>query len=150
MAAAKRIVPGRSCGALIDVQSFFLSQVDNRHRSRLRTNAVSFLRLLDHFRIPVVATLERPVDQKGALPEEITAHLGERACVFEKSFFDLCREQEIERYLAGTDLGEGREQPKEESAPLPEGEHEKKERIHSRKISLDKTIRCIGWMCCGK
>jgi len=101
MAATKRIVPGRCCGALIDVQSFFLTQVDNRHRSRLRTNTISFLRLLDHFRIPVVVTLERPVDQKGALPEEIAAQLGERTRVFEKSFFDLCGEKEIESHLAG-------------------------------------------------
>ncbi|MFC1962309.1 FAD-dependent oxidoreductase, partial [Chloroflexota bacterium] len=42
----------------------------------------------------------------------------------------------IERYLTGADLREGREKPKEEPAPLPEGEHDKKERIYTKKISL--------------
>jgi nicotinamidase-related amidase len=101
MAAAKRIVPSRCCGVLIDVQTFFLSQVDNRHRARLKTNTISFLRLLDHFRVPVVVTLERPVDQKGVLSEDIAKHLGERTRVLEKDFFDLCRETEIERHLSG-------------------------------------------------
>ncbi|MFC1932745.1 FAD-dependent oxidoreductase [Chloroflexota bacterium] len=46
----------------------------------------------------------------------------------------------IERYLTGVNLHEGREQPKEEPAPLPEGEHEKKERINTKKISLEKRL----------
>jgi len=46
----------------------------------------------------------------------------------------------IERYLMGVDLREGRKQPKEEAAPLPEGEHEKKERTSPGKISLEKRL----------
>ncbi|MFC2015111.1 FAD-dependent oxidoreductase, partial [Chloroflexota bacterium] len=46
----------------------------------------------------------------------------------------------IERYLTGTDLGEGREQAKEESAPVPEGEHERKERKQLNKIPLERRI----------
>ncbi|MFC2004801.1 FAD-dependent oxidoreductase [Chloroflexota bacterium] len=44
----------------------------------------------------------------------------------------------IERYLAGAEIREGREKPKEEAAPLPEGEHERKTRMPARKISLEK------------
>ena len=47
--------------------------------SRIKTNTRNFARLLGYFRIPIVATLERPVDHKGALPKEIKRQLGERA-----------------------------------------------------------------------
>ena len=46
----------------------------------------------------------------------------------------------IDRYLTGADLGEGREQPTEEPAPIPEGEHERKERIHLKKIPLERRL----------
>jgi isochorismate hydrolase len=68
---AKRIVADRCCGLVIDVQEFFLSQVDKRLRSKIETNTKNFARLLAYFRVPVVATLERPVNKKGSLPEEV-------------------------------------------------------------------------------
>ncbi|MFC1911754.1 FAD-dependent oxidoreductase [Chloroflexota bacterium] len=46
----------------------------------------------------------------------------------------------IERYLNGADLKEGREQEKEEPAPLPEGKHEKKKRRPPHRISLEKRL----------
>ncbi len=46
----------------------------------------------------------------------------------------------IERYFAGKDLGENRERPDEEAAPVPEGEHKKKRRIYPEKISLEKRL----------
>jgi len=46
----------------------------------------------------------------------------------------------IERYLTGADLREGREQPKEEPAPAPEGKHERKERIYPKKIPLERRL----------
>lgn len=46
----------------------------------------------------------------------------------------------IIRYLNGSDLKEGREQTKQEPAPLPEGEHEKIARVKVSKISLDKRV----------
>jgi heterodisulfide reductase subunit A-like polyferredoxin len=46
----------------------------------------------------------------------------------------------IERYLNGADLRAGRELPEEEPAPLPEGEHEKNNRINIKKISLEKRV----------
>jgi nicotinamidase-related amidase len=101
MKAVKRIVPDRCCGVIVDLQNFFLAQVDKRLRSRIKTNTSNFVRLLNHFQIPIVVTLERPVEFKGPLPKEIGKHLGDRARTFEKDFFDLCKEKKITAHLAG-------------------------------------------------
>jgi nicotinamidase-related amidase len=101
MAAMKRIFPDRCCGIIIDLQQFFLSQVDKRLRFAIKTNTGNFLRLLNYFQIPIVVTLERPVDLKGSLPKEIDKHLNDRARTFEKSSFDLCKDNQIKRHLAG-------------------------------------------------
>src|ERR1700745_165341 len=100
MTAAKRSAVDRCWGLIIDVQEFFLSQIDKRLRSKLETNIKSFARLLGYFRAPMVATLERPVDQKGALPSEIAKHGSENAKIFEKDFFDLIKEKKIADYIA--------------------------------------------------
>jgi len=100
MTAVKRIAPDRCCGVIIDLQGFFLSQVDKRLGSRIKTNTGNLVRLLNYFRIPIVVTLERPVDFKGFLPKEIGKHLGDRAETFEKNFFDLCKETKIKAHLA--------------------------------------------------
>jgi len=100
MTKAKRIAVDRCCGLIIDIQEFFLSQIDKRLRSKLETNIKSFARLLGYFRVPMVATLERPVDQKGALPIEIGKHVSEVAKIFEKDFFDLTKEKKIADYIA--------------------------------------------------
>src|SRR5262249_36884887 len=78
---------------------FFLSQVDKRVRSRIKTNIGNLVRLLGYFRIPIVITLERPVDHKGSLPKEIRKQLGDRARNFEKDFYDLCKEKDIRDHL---------------------------------------------------
>ena len=96
---AKRIVSGDCWGLIIDVQDFFLSQIDKRIRSKIETNVNNFARLLGYFRVPVIATLERPVDEKGSLPEEIRKHVGAAAKIFEKDFFDITREEEIDHYI---------------------------------------------------
>ena len=101
MKAIKRIVPNRCCGIIVDVQGFFLAQVDKRLRARLKTNTSNLVRLLNYFQIPIVVTLERPVDGKGTLPREIGRHLNERARTFEKDFFDLSKEKTIKAHLAG-------------------------------------------------
>jgi nicotinamidase-related amidase len=93
--SAGQIVPGRCCGVIIDVQDFFLSQAGEGIRSRIIANTGSFARLLAYFRIPIVVTLERPVDQKGSCPREIMKYLGNRAELFEKNFFDLTKERQI-------------------------------------------------------
>jgi nicotinamidase-related amidase len=92
---AKRIVPDDCCGVIIDVQEFFLSQVDQALRAKIITNTANFARLLGYFRVPIVVTLERPVDQKGSLPTKISKHLGDLAKAFEKDFFDLTKEKKI-------------------------------------------------------
>ena len=100
MTMAKRIVVDQCWGLIIDVQEFFLAQTDKRVRSKIETNTKNFARLLGYFRVPMVATLERPVDQKGALPKEIAKHLREDAKIFEKDFFDLTKEKKIADYIA--------------------------------------------------
>ncbi len=72
---------------------------DNRLRSRVKTNARNFARLLGYFRVPIVVTLERPVDRKGSCPKEISKHLGNLAALFEKDFFDLTKDRKIRDHL---------------------------------------------------
>jgi nicotinamidase-related amidase len=96
----KRVIPDRCAGAIIDVQDFFLAQLGSRPaRTRMETNIVNFARLLAYFRIPIVATLERPVHRKGSLPDALKRQLGE-AKLFEKDFFDLTKEKRIRDHLA--------------------------------------------------
>src|SRR5262245_44192241 len=99
MRAVRHIVPDRCCGVIVDLQGFFLSQVDKRLRSRIKTNTGNLVRLLAHFRIPIVVTLERPIAHKGSLPKEISKHLGDHARTFEKDFFNLCKEKVIKNHL---------------------------------------------------
>jgi nicotinamidase-related amidase len=101
MQAVKRIVADQCCGVIIDLQGFFLAQVDKKFRSRVKTNTSHFVRLLNYFKIPIVVTLERPVERKGALPNEVGRHLGDDAKIFEKNFFDLCKDKEIKGHLDG-------------------------------------------------
>ena len=101
MEPVKRIARDRCCGVLVDVQEFFLAQVDKRLRARLKTNTGHFVRLLDYFHIPLVVTLERPVELKGTLPRDVGRHLGERARIFEKNYFDLAKDKIIKAHLAG-------------------------------------------------
>jgi nicotinamidase-related amidase len=97
--SAGQIVPGRCCGVIIDVQDFFLSQAGEGLRSKIIANTGSFARLLAYFRIPIVVTLETPVDQKGSCPQEILKHLGDPSEVFEKDFFDLTKDPQIREHL---------------------------------------------------
>jgi nicotinamidase-related amidase len=100
MRMVRRIDPDRCCAAIVDLQGFFLAQVEPRLRSRIKTNTANLVRLLDAFRIPIVATLERPVDVKGQMPKEVSRQLGAHAKIFEKDFFDLCKETTIKTHLA--------------------------------------------------
>lgn len=100
MAAVKRIAFDKCCGALIDYQEFFLEHLDTRVRARLNANTKNFVSLLGYFQIPLVATVERPVDRKGLVPKEISTHFGKGTKVLEKDFFDLTREKTIRDHLA--------------------------------------------------
>jgi nicotinamidase-related amidase len=95
----KRIGADRCAAVLIDVQDFFLSQLEPRARLRIRGNLRNLARLLTYFRIPIVVTLERSVDAKGTLPKEIGKHLGGEHEIFEKDFFDLTKEKKIRDHL---------------------------------------------------
>jgi nicotinamidase-related amidase len=101
MTAVKRIAIDKCCGVLIDYQDFFLAQTEPHLRGRLQANTRNFVRLLGYFRIPTIATIERPIEHKGAVPEDIRACFGDRSRVFEKSFFDLTKEKKIRDHLAG-------------------------------------------------
>src|ERR1044071_10525936 len=65
---AKRIVADRCCGAIIDVQEFFLMQLDAQRRGAIERNTANLVRLLGYYRTPMIATLERPLETKGQLP----------------------------------------------------------------------------------
>jgi nicotinamidase-related amidase len=96
----KRITAERCAGAIIDVQDYFLAQLGNRPaRRRMERNLINFARLLGYFRIPIVATLERPVHRKGSLPAALKNELG-AAKLFEKDFFDLTKEKKIRDHVA--------------------------------------------------
>ncbi len=99
--ATRRLRPEQCFGALIDVQEFFLTQIENRtRRSRLETNTIYWVRLLNYFRVPIVATLERPIFAKGDLPPRLKKQLGDGATFLEKDFFDLTKEKKIAAHLA--------------------------------------------------
>ena len=95
----RRIAHDQCFGAIIDVQDFFLDQVDKGLRAKLKTRIKQFARLLGHFRMPIVVTLERSIDRKGRLPKEIKKHLGDAAEIFEKDFFDLTKEDDIAAHI---------------------------------------------------
>src|SRR5689334_19315108 len=98
---ARRILHDRCWGAVIDVQDFFLAQLGNRAlRTKVEANLLNFTRLLGYFRIPIIATLERPVFRKGRVPQRLKK-LGEIAQQFEKDFFDLTKEKKIRDHLSG-------------------------------------------------
>ena len=99
--AAKRIVANRCCGAIIDVQEFFISQTAKGRRPKIKANTKNFARLLGYFRIPTIVTLERPVARKGGVPPEIKRDLGSRASILEKDFFDLTKDAKIRKHLSG-------------------------------------------------
>jgi len=101
MPATKRIVANRCCGVVVDLQDFFLRQIDKRQRDRVTVNTGNFIRLLDYFQIPLVITLERPLELKGTLPNDVGRHLSDRALTFEKNYFDLTKDTAIARHLAG-------------------------------------------------
>ena len=50
MKAVKRIVADQCCGVIVDLQGFFLSQVDKRLGPKSRPTPAAFVRLLNYFR----------------------------------------------------------------------------------------------------
>jgi isochorismate hydrolase len=101
---AKRIFLNQCCGVIIDVQDFFLKSIEPKLRDQIEINTMGFAELLKYLRIPTLATVERPLDVKGAIPEGILRHLDahEGAEILEKDYFDLTRDKEITGYLRST------------------------------------------------
>src|SRR5215831_13592507 len=96
----RRVVADQCLGVIIDIKKIFLSQVELRLQSVLKNDITSFARLLGYFRVPLLVTLERPVEHKGKLPAEIRKHLSRSSRTFEKDCFDLTKEQEIREFVA--------------------------------------------------
>jgi nicotinamidase-related amidase len=97
---AKRLDPQHCCGLIVDVQDYFLSQLDGYRRNQILLNTKDFARLLGLFRIPIVVTLEKPVETNGAVPKLIGEELSDLSRTFEKTFFDLSREKPISDHIA--------------------------------------------------
>ena len=96
----KRLDPEHCCGVIVDVQDYFLSQLDPDRRTEILLGTKDFARLLGLLRVPVVATLEKPIEKKGGMPEEISEELNDLSNTFEKAFFDLSREKPISDHIA--------------------------------------------------
>ena len=96
----KRLLIDQCCGVLLDIQDYFLDQLNTRRRNKIVRDTTNFARLLGYYRIPVVVTSEQPIDQKGSLPREIAEHLSDPAVAFEKNAFDLTGEPRIKDHFA--------------------------------------------------
>jgi nicotinamidase-related amidase len=88
----RRLVRDRACGVLVDVQDFFLRALPPAERTRIKETTAQFLGLLTHLGCPVVATIERPVEEKGTLPQTLLLYAKTPPIVLEKEFFDLTAE----------------------------------------------------------
>ena len=99
---AKRIAHDRCCAVIIDVQTYFLSQVEKPRIAKIKTNTKSLVGLLGYFRVPIVVTVERPLETKGLLPKDLERCLSETglAATFAKDYFDLTREKKIRDHIA--------------------------------------------------
>jgi nicotinamidase-related amidase len=100
---AKRLALAHCCGIIVDLQQHFLAQLDEPLRANIEASTANLVRLLGYFRIPIVATRERPLAGKGALPRAIERRLRgyDLAETFEKDFFDLTKETAIRDHIAG-------------------------------------------------
>jgi nicotinamidase-related amidase len=96
----KRIDVDQSCGIIIDVQRFFLLTLEAAKRQSIVYQMAHFVRLLSQYNIPIVATLETPIHDKGLLPKEIKERLDSSAETFVKRYYDLSKEQQIRDHLA--------------------------------------------------
>lgn len=89
---AKRLEIETCAGILIDVQEYFLEQIDAAERRRIELYTTHLVNLLTYLRIPILCTIERPLKTKGAIPQAIQAGLSRDVSIVEKDFFDLTAE----------------------------------------------------------
>lgn len=97
-----RVAIEQCCGVVIDVQDFFLQAVEARRRAELEKDLGDCAELLGKLNIPILYTIERPMDQKGSLAASLEKRIVKDAPVkiLEKDFFDLSAEKEIAAHLA--------------------------------------------------
>jgi len=98
---SKRINLKQCAGVIIDVQDYFLKQLQPAKREQIEVNTMGLAKMLAYFQLPTLATAERPLDKKGAVPESIARYLdkNDAAEIFEKDFFDLTKHKDITGYL---------------------------------------------------
>ena len=84
---------------LVDVQQGFLDLQCGDDGETCLARYVRLLRFADWLSLPVIATLERPVETKGAFPDALEAALPTNAERFEKSTFDCLGEPAISEAL---------------------------------------------------
>lgn len=95
---AKRIDLANCFGVLVDVQEFFLRHKPAAERKRIEKSTRDFLTLLAYLRLPILITIENPVDKKGSVPRSLLRSAA-TSNVMQKDFFDLTKEAKISRYL---------------------------------------------------
>ena len=87
--------------AVIDAQTSFLASMSGESEPLLQ-RLERLLMVADWLDLPTIATIERPVEAKGHLPDRLQVRTPNTTGIFEKSTFDLTRESEIARALAET------------------------------------------------
>ena len=79
---------------LVDVQDYFLQSMCG-DAEPLLVRLEQLLIVSEWFDLPVLATLEEPIERKGRLTERLHRLFPERGRVFPKQTYDLCAEGEI-------------------------------------------------------
>ena len=87
---------------LVDVQPYFLKSMCGDSEPLL-VRLEQLLIISEWFNLPVLATLEEPVERKGRLPERLQKLFPERGQIFTKQTYNLCGEKEIEASLSDLD-----------------------------------------------
>jgi nicotinamidase-related amidase len=91
----KRLRLDQCQAVIVDVQGYFLDQLRDPERMAIEEGTVNATKILRYLQIPVLFTLERPLETKGTLPKEIP-----NPVTLEKDFFDLTKERPIRDHLA--------------------------------------------------
>src|SRR5262245_54975539 len=98
---SKRIILNQCCGVIINVQEFYLAQLEPGRRAQVEMNAMGLAKMLKYLRTPLIDTIERPAERKGGLPEGVQRYVAgfDGAEIFESDYFDLTKHKEITGYL---------------------------------------------------
>ena len=83
---------------LVDAQPYFLDSMCGDPESLL-LRLEQLLIVTQWFEVPVIGTLEEPVERKGPLPEQLQQLFLDSDQIFRKQTYDLCREPLIKSAL---------------------------------------------------